>query len=138
MPGAAELLAEIEAAGIPFALVTSSEREIMDGHPGGDRRAVPGHCLRGRRDQEASPTPSRTCGPPRCSARNPARCVALEDSPNGVAAAQAAGCAVIAVPSVPPPPGLARLTVPSLRVLDLATLHEVVAGQGRAPMTARS
>ena len=30
-----------------------------------------------------------------------ARCVIIEDSPSGVAAAEAAGCAVLAVPSVP-------------------------------------
>ena len=35
----------------------------------------------------------------------PAGCVVLEDSPNGIAAARAAGCAVIAVPSVPVPAG---------------------------------
>jgi beta-phosphoglucomutase-like phosphatase (HAD superfamily) len=40
---------------------------------------------------------------------NPARCFALEDSPSGVASAQAAGCRVIAVPSlipIEPAPGL--------------------------------
>ena len=52
MPGAAELLAEIEAAGIPFALVTSAEREIMAAALDGDRGPVPGHRVRGRRDQE--------------------------------------------------------------------------------------
>jgi beta-phosphoglucomutase-like phosphatase (HAD superfamily) len=56
----------------------------------------------------------------------PGRSVALEDSPTGITSAHAAGCAVVAVPSVPPPPGLARLTVPSLRMVDLATLQDVV------------
>jgi beta-phosphoglucomutase-like phosphatase (HAD superfamily) len=32
----------------------------------------------------------------------PGRCVVLEDSPNGVASAEAAGCRVIAVPSLVP------------------------------------
>ena len=32
----------------------------------------------------------------------PGRCFALEDSPNGVASAQAAGCQVFAVPSMVP------------------------------------
>ncbi|HEY5350870.1 MAG TPA: hypothetical protein VIK57_00275 [Streptosporangiaceae bacterium] len=61
----------------------------------------------------------------------PGRSVALEDSPTGITSAHAAGCAVVAVPSVPPPPRLARLTVPSLRMVDLATLQEVASG--RAP-----
>jgi beta-phosphoglucomutase-like phosphatase (HAD superfamily) len=46
---------------------------------------------------------------------DPARCFALEDSPNGVASAEAAGCRVIAVPSLAPiasAPG--RLVVASL------------------------
>ena len=57
---------------------------------------------------------------------DPERCVALEDSPNGVASATAAGCCVIAVPSlvaIPPAPG--RLVVGSLTEVSLATLREV-------------
>ena len=49
---------------------------------------------------------------------DPAACVALEDSPNGVASAEAAGCRVFAVPSlVPIPPAPGRTVVSSL--LDL-------------------
>jgi beta-phosphoglucomutase-like phosphatase (HAD superfamily) len=56
---------------------------------------------------------------------NPAGCVVLEDSPRGIAAAEAAGCPVIAVPSVPLPAGLAVAVAPSLREVDLAKLREV-------------
>ena len=49
---------------------------------------------------------------------DPASCYALEDSPNGVASAEAAGCRVIAVPSlVPIEPAPGRTVVRSL--LDL-------------------
>jgi beta-phosphoglucomutase-like phosphatase (HAD superfamily) len=49
---------------------------------------------------------------------DPAACYALEDSPNGVASAEAAGCRVIAVPSlVPIEPAPGRTVVRSL--LDL-------------------
>jgi len=49
---------------------------------------------------------------------HPGDCFALEDSPNGVASAEAAGCRVFAVPSlVPIPPAPGRTVVPSL--LDL-------------------
>jgi beta-phosphoglucomutase-like phosphatase (HAD superfamily) len=48
----------------------------------------------------------------------PESCTVLEDSPNGVAAAEAAGCQVIAVPSLLPiPPGPGRTVVPSLTAL---------------------
>ena len=53
----------------------------------------------------------------------------LEDSPNGVAGARAAGMAVVAVPG-PMTRGLdftaADLVVPSLAAVDLATLGSVV------------
>jgi beta-phosphoglucomutase-like phosphatase (HAD superfamily) len=58
----------------------------------------------------------------------PAGCVALEDSPNGVTAARAAGCPVIAVPSVPIPPRQGVLMVKSLSVVDLSLLKEIAAG----------
>jgi len=46
---------------------------------------------------------------------SPGLCSALEDSPNGVASAEAAGCRVFAVPSLLPiPPGPARTVVRSL------------------------
>jgi beta-phosphoglucomutase-like phosphatase (HAD superfamily) len=49
---------------------------------------------------------------------DPARCVALEDSPNGVASAEASGCRVFAVPSLLSiPPGAGRTVLRSL--LDL-------------------
>jgi HAD superfamily hydrolase (TIGR01509 family) len=137
MPGAARLLAEIEAAGVPFALVTSAEPEIMAAVLDviGVRFAAT-VCAADVTRKKPDPEPYLRAAALLGAA--PGQCVALEDSPPGLTAAHAAGCAVIAVPSVPPPAGLAQLTVPSLRVVDLATLHEVVAGQGREPMTATS
>ncbi len=137
MPGAAALLAGIESAGIPFALVTSAEREIMAATLDSIGVHFPATvCAADVTRKKPDPEPYLRAAALLGAA--PGRCVALEDSPPGLAAAHAAGCAVIAVPSVPPPPGLARLTVPSLRVIDVATLHEVVAGHGREPMTATS
>jgi len=64
----------------------------------------------------------------------PGGCVALEDSPRGIASARAAGCPVIAVPSMPLPvragAGLpdapAHVVVASLREVDLAILQRAV------------
>ncbi|HEY9243811.1 MAG TPA: HAD family phosphatase [Streptosporangiaceae bacterium] len=137
MPGAARLLAGIEAAGIPFALVTSAEREIMAATLDSIGVRFPATvCAADVTRKKPDPEPYLRAAA--LLGAEPGRCVALEDSPPGLAAAHAAGCAVIAVPSVPPPPGLARLIVPSLRVVDVDTLHQVVAGQGREPMTATS
>jgi beta-phosphoglucomutase-like phosphatase (HAD superfamily) len=60
---------------------------------------------------------------------SPPCCVALEDSPNGVASAEAAGCTLVAVPSLVPilaRPG--RVVARSLAEVDVAMLRTLVAG----------
>lgn len=60
----------------------------------------------------------------------PRQCVALEDSPNGVAAAEAAGCLTVAVPSlVPIPSADGRMVVRSLTELSLARLQALAAAR---------
>ena len=137
MPGAAALLAEITAAGLPFALVTSAEREIMAAALDSIGVRFPvtvcaADVIKGKPDPEPYRQAAARLGVA------PQRCAALEDSPTGITSAHAAGCAVVAVPSVPPPDGLARLTVPSLEHLDLDTLRGVVAGHQPQAMTAES
>ena len=59
---------------------------------------------------------------------DPRCCVALEDSPNGVASAEAAGCRTVAVPSLVPieaRPG--RMIARSLSQVSLALLRDLVA-----------
>jgi beta-phosphoglucomutase-like phosphatase (HAD superfamily) len=57
--------------------------------------------------------------------------VALEDSPNGVASASAAGCLVIAVPSlVPIQPAPGRVIVRSLTEVNLKGLGLPASGAG--------
>jgi HAD superfamily hydrolase (TIGR01509 family) len=126
MPGARELLAEVAGAGIPHALVTSSARQIMDAAMGVTGMRFPVTvCSEDVRRTKPDPEPyllaAARLGVP------PPGCVVLEDSPNGVAAARAAGCPVIAVPSVPIPAGPGFVTVKSLTVVDLAMLAGVAA-----------
>jgi HAD superfamily hydrolase (TIGR01509 family) len=134
-PGARELVAEVAGAGLPYALVTSSARQIM-------RAALAVTGLRfpvtvcgedvGRTKPDPEPylLAAARLGVP------PPGCVACEDSPNGVAAARAAGCPVIAVPSVPIPPGPGVMTVESLAMVNLSVLVEIAGrkpdGPGRA------
>jgi beta-phosphoglucomutase-like phosphatase (HAD superfamily) len=54
--------------------------------------------------------------------------VVLEDSPTGIAAAQAAGCPVIAVPSVPVLPGPGLITVKSLDEVGFDLMEQLVTG----------
>ena len=63
---------------------------------------------------------------------DPRQCVALEDSPNGVAAAEAAGCVTVAVPSLVPHP--ARQHPPGGELAGRAEPGPA-AGPGRPLMT---
>ena len=117
-PGARELLAAVRRAGLPHALVTSSERGFMDAvlASTGMRFDV----LVCAEDVTATkPDPEPYLLAAKLVGVDPGDCFALEDSPNGVASAETAGCRVFAVPSlvaIPPAPG--RTVVRSL--LDLA------------------
>jgi HAD superfamily hydrolase (TIGR01509 family) len=127
MPGALDLLAEVAGAGLPHALVTSAEPEIMAAALDSIGVRFPvtvcaADVARGKPDPEPYLQAAARLGVA------PGRSVALEDSPSGIRSAHAAGLTVIAVPSVPPPPGLARVIVPSLRAVDLATLQKVASG----------
>jgi HAD superfamily hydrolase (TIGR01509 family) len=116
-PGARELLAEVAAAGLPRALVTSSERRFMDAVLA--RTGLRFDVLVCANDVSMTkPDPEPYLLAAKLLGADPARCVALEDSPNGVASAEAAGCQVIAVPSlIPIERGAGRIVVRSL--LDL-------------------
>jgi beta-phosphoglucomutase-like phosphatase (HAD superfamily) len=57
-----------------------------------------------------------------------AGCVVLEDSPTGIASARAAGCPVIAVPSVPVSPAPGLVTVGSLEEVGIDLLEGAVTG----------
>ncbi len=122
--GARELLHEIHAAGVPTALVTATHRHVVDvmlptlGPEHFDVVVCGDDVTRAKPDPEPYLHAARLLGV------DPARCVAVEDSPTGAAAAEAAGCVVLAVPSeVPVPPGLRRTIRPSLSGIGLADLH---------------
>jgi len=129
LPGARELLAEVTNAGMPNALVTSSERQIMEA-------VIPkigmsfGATVCAEDVRESKPAPEPYLRAAELLGVEPGGCIALEDSPNGVAAAEAAGCLVIAIPSllpIPTRPG--RVVASSLSQIDLAMLHGMMGGR---------
>lgn len=102
-PGAAELLTEVRAAGVPTALVTSTERTLVDvalasllGEDSFDVVVCGNDVTRPKPDPEAYRRAAERLGVPI------RECVAIEDSPAGVASATAAGAVVLAVPGDPP------------------------------------
>ncbi|WP_027347252.1 HAD family hydrolase [Hamadaea tsunoensis] len=124
-PGARELVAEVRAAGIPAALVTSTERRLVkialetlgpfDAVVCGDEvEFTKPHPWPYRRAAELLGVPID-------------RCVAIEDSPGGMRSAAAAGAKVLAVPcEVMDLPGdLGATILPTLSGVDVKTLERL-------------
>lgn len=125
--GVLALLAELKAAGVPCAMVTMSYANLALAvaeqlPPGTFQTLVTGDLLsNGKPDPEAYLTAAARLGV------EPGRCVAIEDSPPGIASAEAAGCVVIAVPNqVPIAPAASRTLVSDLATVDLAYLVGLV------------
>jgi HAD superfamily hydrolase (TIGR01509 family) len=126
-PGAVALLAELRAAAVPCAMVTMSydrfASAVVNALPAGTFDAVVtgDQVLDGKPHPEAYLTAAARLGV------EPGRCVAIEDSPTGIASAEAAGCVVIAIPhSVPIERSATRTTVESLVDLTADRLDELV------------
>jgi HAD superfamily hydrolase (TIGR01509 family) len=129
LPGAAELVAEVQAAGLPHALVTSSVPAVVDAVLARlDVRFDVVIC--GADVTHAKPDPEGYLLAAAKLGVDPRRCIALEDSPNGVAAAEAAGFRVVAVPSVVAVPARAGRVV--LGTLAGVTLAELAVRTGLA------
>jgi HAD superfamily hydrolase (TIGR01509 family) len=130
MPGAIELVTAVRAAGISYALVTSSERVIMDAALASlARRDVTFPVtVCGGDVRNTKPHPEPYLRAADLLGADPASCVALEDSPSGVAAAEAAGCVTIAVPGVAPVAHRSgRIVVVSLADIDVPFLRSLFA-----------
>ncbi|MFI9602430.1 HAD family hydrolase [Streptomyces sp. NPDC004069] len=127
MPGAARLLAELSEQRIPTALVSASHRRIID-------RVLtslgPQHfalSVAGDEVSRTKPYPDPYLLAAAGLGAEPARCAVIEDTATGVAAAEAAGCRVVAVPSVAPiPPAFRRTVVPTLEDVNLPFLHSLM------------
>jgi beta-phosphoglucomutase-like phosphatase (HAD superfamily) len=140
LPGAGELLTALAGEGVPCALVTSSERRIMDAVLGQLRdgagfgavfSTVFAASVCGADVTHPKPDPEPYLLAARRLGAQPARCVVLEDAPNGVRAAEAAGCLVVAVPGlVPLPPRNGRAVVRSLREVSVPMLRKLAASRG--------
>ncbi len=121
-PGARELLIAVRQAGLRTALVTATSRPLVETalHTIGAEHFDAVVC--------GGETVAKPSAAPYLHALDQLRltaaeAVVIEDSPTGVAAARAAGCAVLAVPvaaPLPPQPGVVlRDTLSGLTVADL-------------------
>jgi HAD superfamily hydrolase (TIGR01509 family) len=129
LPGARELVTQVRQAGVPTALVTSTPRRLvevaLEHILGRDRFDV---VVCGNEVTEPKPHPeSYRTAAARLSAPV-ARCVAIEDSPAGIASARAAGAVVVGVPATVDLSTLDGVhLVPSLLDVDLTYLSRLVA-----------
>ncbi|MEU1499351.1 HAD family phosphatase [Streptomyces sp. NPDC005732] len=124
MPGASRLLAELAAHRIPTALVSASHRRIIDRILASLGPQYFTLTVAGDEVERTKPFPDPYLLAAAGLGADPARCAVIEDTATGVAAAEAAGCQVVAVPSVAPIPAAARRTVvTSLEEVDLAFLR---------------
>ncbi|MEV8543761.1 HAD-IA family hydrolase [Streptomyces sp. NPDC051572] len=101
-PGALDLLDALARDGVPTALVTASPRAVADtvlDALGASRFAV---SVTADDTGRTKPAPDPYLAACRALGVDPAACVAVEDTQTGVSSAEAAGCAVLAVPSLAP------------------------------------
>ena len=117
-PGVESLLDRLNAASVPCALVTMSYRRlaqaVVELLPTGRFAAV----VTGDEVDNGKPHPEPYLTAAALLGAEPAQCVAIEDSPTGVASAEAAGVPVLAVRNmvaIPPAPG--RTLIDDLRGL---------------------
>jgi HAD superfamily hydrolase (TIGR01509 family) len=127
MPGARRLLAELAAHGVPTALVSASHRHIIDTVL---RSLGPEHfglSVAGDELARTKPHPEPYLTAAAGLGVDPSRCVVVEDTLTGVTSAEAAGCRVVAVPSLVPigaAPG--RTVVETLEQVDLTFLRSLM------------
>ena|SRR5579871_2696873 len=101
-PGAVELLGRLADAGIPAGLASNSPRVLVDRALATSGIAPSTFAAILTADVVAVAKPAPDIYLAACAAlgSEPARTMALEDSPTGVAAAVAAGCFTVGVPSI--------------------------------------
>ncbi|MFD3525686.1 HAD family hydrolase [Streptomyces sp. NPDC058653] len=127
MPGAARLLAELAHHGVPTALVSASHRRIIDRVLESVGRHHFSLTVAGDEVLNTKPHPDPYLHAARGLSAAPDRCAVIEDTATGVASAEAAGCRVVAVPSVAPIAAAAgRVIVESLEEVDLVFLRGLI------------
>ncbi|MFB9680389.1 HAD family hydrolase [Streptosporangium vulgare] len=127
LPGAIRLLDDLAAEGVPTALVSASPRLIVDMvlHTVGARRFA--LVVAAEDTARGKPLPDPYLRAASGLGLDPADCVAVEDSPTGLAAARAAGCRVVSVSGDPVAEDV--LSVDSLEKVDLPLLRLLASGK---------
>lgn len=129
LPGAAELLGTLAAAGVPTAIVTSGTRDLAQARLAATRLPHPPVVVTASDVARGKPWPDPWLEGARRLGVDPAQCLVVEDSVAGLRAARAAGCrALVAVLGTAPREELEA--VADLVVAGVGHLTTVVEGGG--------
>jgi HAD superfamily hydrolase (TIGR01509 family) len=121
LPGALRFVSEVRAAGLATALVTSSSRTLVDSVLPDRRPDLFDVIVCGDDVSHPKPDPAPYLRAADLLGLSPADCVAVEDSPTGIASATAAGCIVVCI-GYTEPPSRAVISASALDDLNAATL----------------
>ena len=132
-PGVVELLDLLDRLDLPRGIATSSAHSTVQGHLGAHGLADRFHAVVGHGDYGASkPAPDPFLTAARRLGVDPVRCLALEDSHNGVRSASAAGMMTFMVPDLlGPTPEIEALctgVVPDLHAVRALILASAAGG----------
>lgn len=126
-PGAAELLHELHATGVPCALVTMSYTALADLLIGSLPQGTFSAVVTGDTVSNGKPHPEPYLRAMAELGVESAQCIAIEDSLPGLTSAQEAGACPVGVPAmVPIPPAPGRVLLESLSGLTVADLERIM------------
>ena len=126
-PGARELLVDLRSVGVPTALVTMSIRSLASIVVETIDFDAFDVVVAGDDVEHSKPHPAAYLRAAELLGVDPVDCVAIEDSPPGVASASAAGAATIGVPlNVPLPEDGSFVSWPTLAGRSVSDLSEVL------------
>ena len=132
-PGARELLLGVQEAGLPAALVTSTHRRLTEIALDTIGREFFAATVCGDEVAHPKPAPDPYLRAAELLGAEPRHCVAIEDSPLGIASAEAAGCVLLAVPSEVPLASIpGRTVVASLVGVTVGDLEALVDDRERS------
>jgi len=127
-PGARELLDALLAADVPMALVTNTHRALTENALNSIGRQYFSVTVCGDEVPEGKPAPDIYLRAAELLGFASGDCLAIEDSINGTAAAEDAGCPVLVVPNDVEVPATARRRhVSSLTQVGIPQLREIYA-----------